>query len=268
MGGRTCVFCTNDIPDDDPPEHVVPQWVSDELLKLPGEDLFRITFSDPTIPPFEGRIIEMTIESVCRNCNHGWMSNLESRVAPLLRPAISGAFNQPDVRLTADRHPTIAAWAAKTAMTLDRWYAEHGAQSFIPSGHYADLCASKNVRHATHVWIGGYGFLPDAQTFRHAWCGRAGFTMELPDRGTHYQGYAVTFQYGYLTVQTICIDGNEDVFDTLSGVSITSQDGTSVPPDDFALRIWPTKGTVTWPPTFSLEAAGLEHWALRPPWFS
>ena len=58
----------------------------------------------------------MTVNRVCRSCNNGWMSALETLSRPVLEPLIEG------LALDAlDRHAqrVLALWAAKTAAVAD-----------------------------------------------------------------------------------------------------------------------------------------------------
>jgi hypothetical protein len=100
-------------------EHTVPKWLEAEL---------GITHAsvEPTLTSVEGVQLEQRVHpvnqlltgSVCRNCNSGWMSLLESEVQPILRALIHPKRSIESLR-KAERH-AVARWAMKTAFVLDR----------------------------------------------------------------------------------------------------------------------------------------------------
>lgn len=62
-------------------------------------------------PPLTG----LTTKGVCRRCNNGWMSMLETAVEPILQRVFRGV----DVdQLDDSEIKTVALWTAKTAVTL------------------------------------------------------------------------------------------------------------------------------------------------------
>jgi hypothetical protein len=62
--------------------------------------------------------VQLTAETICRDCNGGWMSDLESRAATLLKPVLGdpNAVINLDLRAQAD----LALWAARTALTYQQ----------------------------------------------------------------------------------------------------------------------------------------------------
>jgi hypothetical protein len=75
---RRCCFCGGEIASNAPPEHVIPQWVG---RAYPGAMFTTRHTSSGRVTT--GKVIDITVETVCTTCNHGWMSDLE-RPSPLL----------------------------------------------------------------------------------------------------------------------------------------------------------------------------------------
>src|SRR5690348_16324735 len=60
---------------------------------------------------WETEALSLTVERVCRACNHGWMKRLEDAAAPILTPLMANAT----MPLTPEMQRRIASWTAKTA---------------------------------------------------------------------------------------------------------------------------------------------------------
>jgi hypothetical protein len=103
---RTCVFCQSGKPTR---EHALPAWISAEL---PGEGPFRF---DQQGKQWLSRDAGKVVKAVCRSCNGGWLSVLETKAKPLLAPAIRGETQTFSV---TEQH-TIATWATKTALMCE-----------------------------------------------------------------------------------------------------------------------------------------------------
>ncbi|MCK0439056.1 hypothetical protein MUG78_06150 [Gordonia alkaliphila] len=58
-------------------------------------------------------LMDVTVRTVCTDCNNGWMSALEVLANPILRRLIAGAAT-----VTADEADIVRLWAAKTAAVI------------------------------------------------------------------------------------------------------------------------------------------------------
>ncbi len=68
------------------------------------------------MPEFRSKNLELTADTVCATCNHGWMSDLENEGAPILTPMIEGRPQGFDI----ERQVLVSTWVAKTALTFDQ----------------------------------------------------------------------------------------------------------------------------------------------------
>jgi hypothetical protein len=109
---RACIFCGGTPVTE---EHVWPYWLNDELPAL-EETTFTLERVGKETRVWRGKPASATVAVVCKSCNNGWMSDLESASAPLLIPLIRG--RTPHLDPQAQR--AISGWAFKTAVMLDQ----------------------------------------------------------------------------------------------------------------------------------------------------
>jgi hypothetical protein len=68
----------------------------------------------------------MTVRTVCRVCNNGWMSGLESKIIPILTQILD------DQRVSLDevQQKDLALWVTKMAFLLDSTKGREAARRF------------------------------------------------------------------------------------------------------------------------------------------
>jgi hypothetical protein len=69
-------------------------------------------------PRATGKLIT---KSVCQDCNHGWMADLEESVSPILAPLVApnlASFDRETLDRLAQNLPLLTRWLMKTAVTL------------------------------------------------------------------------------------------------------------------------------------------------------
>src|SRR5689334_2998942 len=105
--GRGCIFCGGRPLSK---EHVWPQWIR----KVQGDrgmaHYRREIAGDMTA--WRDVDYNLQVKAVCKPCNHGWMSDLETAVQPILSSLIVGNGRN----LYRDGQRILATWATKTAM--------------------------------------------------------------------------------------------------------------------------------------------------------
>lgn len=110
---RRCIFCNGEIDAKAPPEHVISKWIR---RLYPKGAVFTLTRRDGR--SFRSKTIDITVDTVCGDCNHHWMSDLESHASPIVGPMLKGGTQG----LSVEQQALVATWATKTAMTLDQSY--------------------------------------------------------------------------------------------------------------------------------------------------
>lgn len=114
-----CRFCTRTLTNRNRSrEHVIPKWVLDTfgILDQPVS---------PTHQSASGQVFSQRSQNfdslrnglVCRPCNNGWLSRLESTVQPTIHALLTGKVLPS--RLTATERISLARWAAKIAWLLN-----------------------------------------------------------------------------------------------------------------------------------------------------
>jgi hypothetical protein len=110
---RRCAFCGRRA---DSSEHAWPDWLLSLLGRGPKYryDVER-RLDDRAPLKWSGSRV-LTVKRVCRSCNNGWMSDLETQAQPILTRLVRG--DRP-LSLDPAQQATIAAWCRKTAMVFD-----------------------------------------------------------------------------------------------------------------------------------------------------
>jgi hypothetical protein len=119
---RNCIFCDHvllpsqlNAPHSRTEEHIFGK----DFRRITGHKIMNMYLGtvDDDIPEFSRRppLTALTMQGLCQQCNTGWMSKLETVVAPILERIFSGT----DVDELSDSELEILArWTAKTAITL------------------------------------------------------------------------------------------------------------------------------------------------------
>lgn len=104
---RRCIFC--DRPKVTK-EHILPQWLN-SVLPSDGTHFASIMVRERNAYRTHlTRALDHVIKMVCKQCNNGWMSELEGAAQPVLTPMIQG--RRATLSLVEQR--IVARWAAKT----------------------------------------------------------------------------------------------------------------------------------------------------------
>src|SRR5262245_21759296 len=100
-------------------EHIWPQWM---VSMFPQDEYTagrRVDTPDgPIEKTWRTNSVDHKAGVVCRACNEGWMSGIESETKPILKPIIE----QPRItrRLNLHQQSVLANWVALRAMIFDR----------------------------------------------------------------------------------------------------------------------------------------------------
>jgi hypothetical protein len=119
MATRTCLGCGIELTGEVATlEHALPQWLAKEI-EMPGVRLRHFLHDDRKSEntPLRSHLLNtFGSKKVCRDCNNGWMSRLESEAKPL----ILGLMHQKThlLGLTDEARVTLSRWAVKTAFMI------------------------------------------------------------------------------------------------------------------------------------------------------
>jgi hypothetical protein len=246
LGSMACVFCGSPGPLSD--EDAIPKWALRTLGTL-GKIVTRQAPDNRYIRSYTGVVIKFP--DVCMPCNTGWMSRLESAVAPWLAPTLIGQ----DAAFAVPQQQALAFWAVKTGTLYEAAMRRYRHGPPVPAETWAWLYSHRSDRTpppGTHVWFSKYDpWNPpgDADRFRvsntlPAFIRYQHPTVQDDPASLHYFH---TFTIGYLVVQ---------VFGQQFRPDGMSHDGlplaVMLPPakvEPFQVRIWPKPDEVVlWPP--------------------
>lgn len=109
---RVCLFCPNRAGTL---EDVSPLWV----IKSVGADSVSPTefWNAVDAPPHRWAGAKFKTRKLCRECNNGWMSNLETAV----RPTMGGLINDLAMELDAEQQPEAMHGSLRLRMMSGPW---------------------------------------------------------------------------------------------------------------------------------------------------
>jgi len=243
--GRVCVFCGDRIGDSDPPEHVFPKWLKKfrpkgaVFLHIPRPTIRGDAVSGPSMPEFRSKNLELTADTVCAKCNHGWMSDLENGVATTLTPMIEGAAQVLGVECQA----VVSTWVAKTALTFDQ--SMPADQRSLPLEYCRWVCAHKLPPPGAQIRLAHYDGT-DQHFVRAVY---HGLYDELPtDRAMlgPPEAHRTTIRIGKLIAEFTVTKDTKPVLSVRGGDLA-----------DMLITVWPSVEGVSWPPRLRFNDASL-----------
>lgn len=237
---RSCVFCGYE--GKLTAEHVWPAWVDQYIPTIPGGTAgykHKHGTSDGRFEAlFEYKRLDHRAKVVCLACNNGWMNDLENAGRPVLKEMIAGT----GVALDAEAQRTVATWAAKTAMCVERTFPS--ATQAIPDHFYEDLYENPSRPPSSiTVWAGCYlGDTPFGISHRSwpLWQ----FVRRQPS-----SMFQATYRIGHLIIQLLGAEPGDD-FELINDRS------------ENLIQLWPTLVAQTsWPPTFVFGDEAFERFS-------
>lgn len=237
-GSRRCVFCGS---ADLTKEHVWPRWLSEALGGNGPLRFERQGLGDE--PRAWARVsLDVTVGVVCRECNNGWLSDLEDAAKPLLEPLIRGE----SVTLTPEESKTVALWCVKTALLFQYTHPERRS---APDWHYRWLFEKRTPPPNVFVWLAGY-----SGSYWEGWYLHQLLLLRDPDgidRSEKEKGYCATITAGALVFQVIGLDADSTL--DLEKASIH---------EPYIVQVWPLRDeTATLPPPQLLHDSALAFFA-------
>jgi len=234
-----CAFCEKSTSSD--VEHVIGKWLS-RLLNPDSTGIFRVESQYPA-RQWKSREVSLVTRSVCRDCNSGWMSRLESDVKPILSPMIHGETSQ----LSLESQKLITTWLLKTAFVVDVQGADVTKESFFTQSerelfrqshrsspcYWGQACLGRYSGRLVHV-------LPQHLTFFD----EIGYPRS--------QAYCLSLVLGPLVAQLLMYRPKH------GEPSLVCMGERKADWHLATLPVWPATQMVTWPPVQSFDDAGIK----------
>ncbi len=232
-------------------EHLWPDWMAQFLPRLPDAEHVEIKMKfdakarHPAEPEFkrtrQGAPNTKRLKLVCRKCNGGWMSRLESAVKPFLSKMIKAetvVLNEGDRR-------TFAEWVAMKVLVLDQ--NEHMSAPIDPVFQEQDrreFYASRRIPAFFNIMIATRGGPKwTTQVWRHA-------SALTTNKVTTYDGkirntQTVTWGMGHVLIYVVATKERDVV------PFLMKMEDMYVPPDRTIIplvQFWPTaEHDIKWP---------------------
>jgi hypothetical protein len=227
---RQCIFCGNAAKSK---EHLWPEWI---LKKIePGK-----------ISGFIGHHKnlqfdrEITVRTVCKPCNEGWMHKLECTNIPVMGPLIDDGSRFLDM----PQLWSIAVWSLKTAMVMDSTTASV-APLFYTQEERDNLMESSTIPFRTLVWLGRFLGRSDIGASMSS----IKATLDSDPTAPRIPARITTFLLNCLVIQVMTAHPTaEHIHRT---IRIRPAEG---PWDDLVIPCWPTVGhNLYWPPALAFN---------------
>jgi len=145
-----CLFCTVR-PARKNREHLLPDWLADDFPDDGPQQHYRrvqtpFGHNDQVYPqrPFRAKT-----GCTCKECNHGWMSDLETAVNPVLRSLLLTPLIVP---LSREAQRQIARWVFLRLLVFQ--HAQGEGPKALPPEHYAFVYEHGDPPPGVQMWIG------------------------------------------------------------------------------------------------------------------
>jgi hypothetical protein len=144
-----CIFCNGTRLNE---EHVLGKWSKPFVPRtIPNykqlQALQHLTHSDFQVRKRAGDPRSLKVTCVCRDCNSGWMSDIQNTLKPLGIAMCTGKT----IRLDPKAQLAIATWSAMVAMTAEY---DHPPTVAIPQGDKDFFYKNKYPPLSFRIWIG------------------------------------------------------------------------------------------------------------------
>jgi hypothetical protein len=131
-------------------EHAWPAWIG-EAFRANNPNTKAFGYKHTGRKALHMKRLDIRVKRICKVCNGGWMSDLESRAAPLLTTMIFQPGQTIDIGMT--EQALIAQWAYKMALMLDFT----NPRRTIPDALYSAFHESQHkVPETASVWTAAY----------------------------------------------------------------------------------------------------------------
>jgi hypothetical protein len=222
-----CAFCARS-GTDFKPEHWVPQWVSRVTI---GQNQGVLHHTRGRQPWFR-RIVDLTVPHVCPECNHHWMSDIETRSRNLVLPLIEGQA----ATLPKAQQEQLATWCFMKLITLELGRPANEPATYPPPV-YQGFRIFRQPPNGCVLSV-GVREMNDVPPMFVWWRSQAG-QQEVPEVGT-LPSYRTTLTIGHLVIDVVGLVHPD--------VAVTTE------PDERFVQVWPVCfETLEWPPTRSFK---------------
>jgi hypothetical protein len=223
-----CIFCSRRVNTE---EHLWTKWLVNYVVQERSSKI-DIEFATRPRKLFSGKYV--TCRCVCKKCNGGWMSTLETGTRPILEPLIFDS----SLPLDYIQQLALCLWTTKTAMVFD---CVGGKAHFYSTADRQHLLTWGTPPPDSLIWIGRYENSYSLFVENHY----------LSNPGTENvlsEGCVTTFAMGRLVIQIF--SARRGIYgEGRGGINVARKKGEW---DRLLIQIWPVQQQVVrWPPPLS-----------------
>ncbi|WCD83685.1 hypothetical protein KPP03845_100004 [Streptomyces xanthophaeus] len=247
---KKCLFCSRSAPEVKMSgEHVLRRELNNQVLWEPAKQRTEILVQvdeETGKPVARSReipqsILDQKLNDVCRDCNAGWMNDLENRAEKKLVPLLRGEHT--DVGKTDAE--VLATWAAKTAMVRAR---VNGDPYTVPEAHRTHIMTTDTPPANLTVWAAACEPHPSARTRHYK------VAIEMPgtpitetdeDGDSWVIGVESKQSLGHVT--TIVINHLALFIAEADSEELHTSLVTQIDPTGTATKLWPNPHQFNWP---------------------
>ncbi|MEO6701676.1 MAG: hypothetical protein ABI140_21035 [Jatrophihabitantaceae bacterium] len=195
----------------------------------------------------KGSVLTARIREVCRTCNNGWMSRLETVAQPLLERLWAPTYAFGRTALDVDEAALVATWATKTAWERERTSDQAVTATEEMRRHPMDQQLPPEF---TSVWIA-----------RHQ--GRTNFGVFVARvEATHQDDHWSTDRRRHVLMCVMTFRGLSVLVRTDDGWGVAQMEL----PESHWRKMWPVSGPIRWPPPMAVSDEDVQAVAMRHSW--
>ena len=150
MSQTKCVFCNQ--TREKAKEHIWPKWIHkfDDTAEggMHHSQHIGLMSNPGLIDERKQSSNSLVFGHVCKVCNNGWMSRLETDGAPSIKDAVDNASDA--APWSEEQSEKVAAWAFKTVLMIN---AGSNYRKIVPKVHYRNLYNNKQPPHGVDVEV-------------------------------------------------------------------------------------------------------------------
>ncbi len=232
-----CMFCAKDRTLSR--EHVFASWICEHFAAVAVDadhERRLVTEGLDQSERHPAKTLEVVVRRVCRDCNSGWMREMDNDVRPLVEPMIDGVA----MTLSILDEELVAKWATKMMLTMQA--ANIGRERVVGDETFRWFYQYRQPLPGSHVWLCHYTDRVRWPFVAHQWgMSVAPEGSPPPQEGDALNGFGVAFAIGELACWLFAAD-------------FPGGPRTQAGSDDGHLLIWPSLSGVRWPPPAAIAS--------------
>ena len=245
-----CAFCLREAKLSG--EHIWSDWICELFPEI--RVIFRNWMAgDAEVREWEATSLDQRAKVVCKPCNEGWMSNLESQHA---KPAMGGMILFPTpTALSTENLVSITLFAFKTAVIGD--HVQRNKLPFFPVSTRYEFAETLRLPLGFHVWI---GCIDETDPYHGVF--RRRYWKTPPKIANGFKLYVCTWGIGRFLLQAATIFPSDDAINSELVFHLMQHQKW----DSFSIPIWPMlNGPIIakWPPAGHLGHNLLDEFCDR-----